>query len=78
MKKHFVVLGPAIPVVPITDFSCLRLTEEQWAQVWEIVGPSAEKNLSGGRRGPLQLWQVICAAYLEGLQHGATLAREEA
>lgn len=75
-KQHFLTLGPAIPVVPVGDFSRLRLTRDQWAEVWTIVGPSAERNLARGRHGPMELWQVICAAYLEGLSHGSSIERE--
>lgn len=74
-KPHFVAFGPPIPVVPIGDFSKMSLTDKQWADAWSICGPSAEQNMRRGRRGgPLELWQVIASAYLEGLQHGAALA----
>ena len=76
-RSHFVRLGPAIPVVPVGDFSSMKLTTEQWKNAWQLCGPSAERNLTGIRRGrSLELWQVIASAYLEGLQHGAGLERE--
>jgi hypothetical protein len=73
MRLNFVQLGPAIPVVPIGDFTRMGLSEQQWADAWRLCGPAAEKNLKN-----LELWQVIAAAYLEGLQHGAEtiLARQ--
>ena len=73
MKLNFVHLGPPIPVVPIGDFSRMGLSDEQWAGAWRLCGPAAEKNMKN-----LELWQVIAAAYLEGLQHGAEtiLARQ--
>lgn len=76
-KQHFVSLGPAIPVVPVGDFAKFRLTEEQWADAWRVIGPSVERNMSGGRHGPLPLWKIICAAYLEGLHHGSEINSAE-
>lgn len=77
-RHHFMTFGPPIPIVPVGDFSRMKLSEEQWADAWHICGPSAEQNMRRGygRRG-LELWQVIASAYLEGLQHGAALAREQ-
>lgn len=69
--KHFVRLGPAIPTVPITDFSRIRLSHAEFAQLWSIIGPSVERNLALNR----ELWQVIAMAYLEGLLHGRGLAQ---
>ena len=78
-QQHFAHFGPSIPVVPIGDFRRMALTPEQWADAWSICGSSAAKNMEGGfRKPPLQLWQVIASAYLEGLQHGAELAAEDA
>ena len=65
-RPHFVHFGPPIELVPITQFSKMRLTSEQWADAWRLCGPSAEKNMQR-----LELWQVIASAYLEGLSHGA-------
>lgn len=71
--------GPEIPVVPVGDFSRMSLTHQQWADAWSLCGPSAAKNMSGGRRGgALELWQVIASAYLEGLNHGAGVAAQDA
>lgn len=70
-RPHFVQFGPAIPVVPLRDFSKMGLTHEQWADAWHICGPSAGKNLER-----LELWQVIASAYLEGLQHGSEMQKE--
>lgn len=67
--------GPAIPVVPVTHFSKHKITEQQWAEVWSVCGPSVERNMAGPR--PMELWKVIAAAYIEGLHHGASLARDE-
>lgn len=76
-RAHFMRFGPEMPVVPIGDFSSMRLTEEQWGNAWHLCGPSAEQNMRRGGRGRgLELWQVIASAYLEGLQHGAGLERE--
>ena len=72
-KPHFVALGPAVPIVGIKDFSKMGLSREEWENVWSIVGPSVERNMSGRRALPL--WMVIAAAYLEGLQHGSALTR---
>lgn len=67
-------IGPTFPVVRSGDFSKLRLTPDQWSDAWRLCGPSAERNMNGPRPAPL--WIVIAAAYLEGLNHGAALARE--
>ena len=77
-KPHFMSFGPPIPVVPVSDFSRLGLTEEQMAEAWWLCGPSAERNMRRDFRGrALELWQVITCAYLEGLQHGAGLEHEK-
>jgi hypothetical protein len=77
-KPHFVVFGPPVPIVPISNFSSMALSEQQWADAWSICGPSAERNMQRRfRSGPLELWQVIASAYLEGLQHGHQLAMEK-
>ena len=62
--------GPRIPLVPVTDFSSMRMPNEEWEAAWRIVGPSVEKNMTRGR----ELWVVITAAYLEGLSHGAAIS----
>lgn len=67
-----------MPIVPVGDFSRMRLTPDQWSDAWSIVGPSAEMNMRRDRHGRcLELWQVIASAYLEGLQHGAEIQREK-
>ena len=78
-KPLFVHLGPAIPLVPVSDFSKTRLTDEQWRNAWKICGPSVERNFDRRKGQHLELWQVITAAYLEGLHHGsaAALSRRE-
>jgi hypothetical protein len=76
-RPHFVRFGPAIPVIPVGDFSKTALSDEQWAQLWSIVGPSVEKNMAQGfRHRQLELWQVIAAAYMEGLVHGYGIGQE--
>jgi len=65
--------GPRIPLVPVTDFSSMRMSNEQWAGAWRIVGPSVERNMTRGR----ELWVIITAAYLEGLSHGAAITEEK-
>lgn len=69
-RAHYVTLGSPVPVVPASHFSSLPLTAEMEAALWQIVGPSAARNLQN-----FQLWQVIVAAYAEGLDHGASLER---
>lgn len=71
-RPHFISFGPAIPQVPVKDFSTIRLTEAMWSSVWEICGPSVERNLAKDT----PLWKVIAAAYLEGLSHGSGLTEE--
>jgi hypothetical protein len=68
-KKHFSHFGPEMPLVPIGDFSKLSITEKDLEAAWGICGPSADRNM----QRKLQLWQVIVIAYLEGLNHGASL-----
>lgn len=76
-KLNHVHFGPPIPLVPVTQFSKLRLSREQWAEMWAIIGPSVEKNLDTERKAIRQmpLWMIITAAYVEGLQHGSELAK---
>lgn len=70
-------LGPDIPLVPIGDFGSMPLTHQQWLDLWSVCGPSAQRNMAHTtRRPPLELWQVITAAYFEGLIHGAGLAED--
>ncbi len=76
-RKHFIAFGPSVEIVPVTSFSRMALTDDQWADAWRIVGPSAARNMTGTtKRGPLELWQVIAAAYLEGLHHGSSIVSE--
>lgn len=72
MRRFAVELGPPIPLVPITHFDKMRLTDEQLSSMWRIVGPSVERNMR------LPLWQIICCAYIEGLMHGHGIASNEA
>lgn len=74
-KRHYLALGPAIPIVPIGDFSKRGLSQQQWEQAWSVCGPTVERNMA---RGQLPLWQIIAAAYLDGLQIGHALAEEAA
>ena len=71
-RRHYVHLGPSVPVVPYPHFSKIRLKEPEWEALWSVCGPTAARNLPH-----LELWKVIAMAYLEGLNHGAGLAREE-
>lgn len=72
MKDRLVTLGPgAVPTVPVTDFSRVPLCDAELRQLWNIVGPTVERNLD---RAPL--WKVITAVYFEGLMHGAGLEAE--
>ena len=78
-RLYFARFGPAINIVPVTDFSRMSLTNKQWEDAWKLCGPSAEKNMTGTtKRVPLELWQVIAAAYLEGLHHGHGIATMQA
>jgi hypothetical protein len=66
MRDRPATIGPcAIALVPVSKFS--KLKGAQLCDAWEIVGPSAQKNLESS-----PLWAVIAAAYLEGLNHGAS------
>lgn len=71
-RPHFISFGPPIPQVPIKDFSTIKLGNKEWKAVWEICGPSVERNLSTNT----PIWKVIAAAYLEGLSHGSGLTEE--
>lgn len=73
-RPHFMHFGPPMPVVPVGDFSPMRLTAAEWAQAWSVCGPSVEKNMRQGG----ELWQIITAAWLEGLALGAGLAERRA
>lgn len=71
-RAHYITFGPSIPVVRQKDFSHFPLTGENWKDLWQIVGPSVERNLAQGS----PMWKVITAAYAEGLQHGQALNKE--
>lgn len=76
-RLHFVQLGPAIPVVPVTDFTRFKdmgITQQMFEEAWKIVGPSVERNI----RIPLEPWELYTACYLEGLAHGSQMATEMA
>ncbi|SDQ98260.1 hypothetical protein SAMN05519103_00301 [Rhizobiales bacterium GAS113] len=76
-RVNHIPFGPSVPIVPIGDFSKMRLSDDQWADAWRICGPSAAWNMSRkARSGPLELWQVIASAYLEGLHHGSASVME--
>lgn len=76
-KPHYVQFGPPIELVSVSDFSRFALTKEQFEEAWAVVGPSAERNMRRDYRGRcLEMWQVITAAYLEGLHHGSEMMRE--
>ncbi len=70
-RTHFVSLGPAIDLVPITDFDKISFTPEQWSFLWRICGPSVQLNMR-----KLELWQVIAAAWMEGALMGYELAQK--
>lgn len=73
-KKHFISMGPAIPIVPMSHFSKTKLTREQLEGIWQIVGPSVERNLV---KVGYHLWILFCFCYLEGLEHGYQLSKDE-
>ncbi len=71
MKGGAVILGsPNVPIVPYDNFS--KLPVKQLAEVWPIIGPSVARNIEN-----LPLWQVIAAAYCEGLNHGHAIGLEK-
>lgn len=75
-RNYRLAIGPSMPVVPIRDFS--RLPAEMLTGAWSIVGPSAEQNMRRDHAGRCcELWEVTAAAYLEGLQHGAALQKQD-
>ena len=73
-RTMLVGLGPAVPAHPVTDFTAERLPKAMLEDAWRIVGPTVERNMN--KHHPLQLWQIIAAAYLEGLEHGSEMERE--
>jgi hypothetical protein len=70
--EHTAALGPPISTYPISAFSKLRFTEDQFRDAWKVCGATAERNLSQG----LQLWQVFTILYLEGMCHGVGIMKE--
>lgn len=68
-KPHYAHFGPPIPVVPISDYSKARLSDDDMSSLWWLCGPSAAKNMQN-----LEMWQVIAMAYYEGLNHGSGIA----
>lgn len=74
---HFIHVGPAIPVVPVKDFSRFAdvgITQEMFKQAWTIVGPSVERNM----QMKCEAWELYTACYLEGLAHGSQMAMANA
>lgn len=74
MKKIYfqsAAIGEHFPLVPISHFSKFRFKKQEWEEVWKIIGPSVQWNIN---KHPL--WIVIAAAYLEGLQHGSEIKKE--
>ena len=70
-RAYFANLGaPPIPIVPVTDFD--RLPYDMLKQAWWIVGVSADRNLSR-----CAIWEVIAAAYLEGMNHGYEFSQQQ-
>ena len=70
-KRNCIEVLPSVPLVPVTQFSKLRLTNDQMRDAWSICGPSVAANIN---KSPL--WIAITMAYLEGLCHGAGLMQE--
>lgn len=65
-------IGPvAIDIYPLKAWT--RWPEGINARdVWKLCGPTVEHH-----HDRLPLWQVFCAVYLEGLQHGAEIVRSQ-
>lgn len=73
MKGRLVSLGPcAVPVVCVKQFSKLQMSRATLKEVWQLIGPSVEMNITR-----LPMWEVIAAAYLEGMNHGAGIVQEK-
>ena len=72
-RSHFISLGPAIPIVPVSHFSYFPFSDAQWAKLWQVVGPSVQRNMNAGT----PLWLIIAAAYAEGLHHGSAIPDSE-
>lgn len=69
-RAHFASLGaPPIPMVPCRDFD--KLPHDMLKKAWWMIGPSADRNLSR-----CAIWEVIAAAYLEGMNHGYGIATQ--
>ena len=63
-RLHFASMGaPPIPVVPCKDFD--RLPHLMLKDAWQLIGPSVDRNIE-----KIPIWQVIAAAYIEGMNHG--------
>ena len=73
-KMQIATFGPAVPLVPVGDFS--RLPAEVIEPAWYLVGPSVLRNLNSARNVP-PLWMIFAACYAEGVNHGAGLMREK-
>ena len=70
LKQARVGIGDVVDIVPIKNFT--RCSSAALDAAWQLVGPSAQLNLN---RVPIQ--RVIAAAYLEGVNHGAGVARTD-
>ena len=71
MSDRNVTVGPcAVEILGSSAFQRIHISDDDWVNLWKIVGPSASRNLDR-----LPLWKVIVCAYFEGLHHGAGLTR---
>lgn len=64
-STRMVSIGPrSVPLYPVSAFSRFPPEIDMHA-VWALIGPTVQRNANA------PLWAQFCAAYLEGLNHGA-------
>lgn len=68
-KDKRISLGPC-PVPLYTYSAFTRMPRGVMEDLWRLVGPTVERNIDR------PLWAQFCAAYYEGLNHGAGAERE--
>lgn len=71
-NRIHVDVGLPVPLVSVDQFCSLRLKKQDFDEVWQVIGPTVGRNIN---RTPLYQLFVIC--YLQGLENGAQLQKEE-
>lgn len=74
VKRQHVAIGPPVPLVSYPSFTKFRMTEKQLKDMWDIIGPTVERNMTGN----VPLWHTFTMCYVQGLENGSSLAYQDA